>query len=245
MEIVDTDDFMDMPGNAQLLYFHLGMRADDDGFVASPKRVMSNVGAETPDLRLLAEKGYIILFESGVCMIRDWNTNNVVRRDTYTPTRYQKEKNSVSAAVPDAVQDVAQDVTQDVTRDVTQNVTPVCNTGKVSSGKDRTGKERSEKDSEGQDSEGKKRESAAEPPRTRFSPPKVEEVEAYCRERHNGLDAKRFVDYYSANGWTQGRGKPILDWKAAVRTWEGREKNERHDLRTGRNDTSIPGIRYF
>lgn len=56
-----------------------------------------------------------------------------------------------------------------------------------------------------------------------FSPPSVEEVKAYCSERHNGIDAQRFHDFYSANGWVQGRGKPVKDWRACVRTWEGKD----------------------
>ena len=56
--------------------------------------------------------------------------------------------------------------------------------------------------------------------RKKFVPPTLEEVKAYCNERKNGVDAERFVDYYSANGWVQGKGKPIKDWKACVRTWE-------------------------
>ena len=60
--------------------------------------------------------------------------------------------------------------------------------------------------------------------RKRFTPPTVEEVRAYCQERNNSIDPQRFVDFYTANGWTQGRGKPIKDWRAAVRTWEDRDK---------------------
>lgn len=60
--------------------------------------------------------------------------------------------------------------------------------------------------------------------RKRFTPPTVEEVRAYCQERQNGIDPDAFVDYYTANGWAQGRGKPIKDWRAAVRTWEARDK---------------------
>lgn len=59
---------------------------------------------------------------------------------------------------------------------------------------------------------------------TRFYPPSVDEVRSYCRERQNNIDPEAFVDYYEANGWVQGRGKPIRDWKAAVRTWERRRK---------------------
>lgn len=60
--------------------------------------------------------------------------------------------------------------------------------------------------------------------RKRFVAPSVDEVRAYCKERGNRVDPQRFVDFYMANGWTQGRGKPIKDWRAAVRTWEARDK---------------------
>lgn len=56
--------------------------------------------------------------------------------------------------------------------------------------------------------------------KNKFLPPTLDEVKAYCSERNNHVDAERFVDYYSANGWVQGKGKPIKDWKACVRTWE-------------------------
>ena len=59
--------------------------------------------------------------------------------------------------------------------------------------------------------------------RKRFTPPTVEEVRAYCQERNNGIDPDAFVDYYTARGWKYGQGKPVEDWKAAVRTWERRE----------------------
>lgn len=61
---------------------------------------------------------------------------------------------------------------------------------------------------------------AAKPTRPRFAPPSVEDVSAYCEERGNNVDPQHFVDYYTANGWTQGKGKPVKDWKACVRTWE-------------------------
>lgn len=71
--------------------------------------------------------------------------------------------------------------------------------------------------------EDSKRERADKPPRSRFVPPSVDEVRAYCAERQNGVDADCFVDFYTANGWKQSRGKSIVDWKAAIRTWEKRE----------------------
>lgn len=60
---------------------------------------------------------------------------------------------------------------------------------------------------------------AAKPPRTRFTPPSIDEVKAYCQERGNGVDAERFIDYYNANGWRVGKNA-MKDWRAAVRTWE-------------------------
>lgn len=91
LEVVDTDDFMDMPTSAQALYFHLGMRADDDGFVSSPKKTTKIIGCEQSDLDLLIDKGYVIPFESGVVVLRDWRVNNYIQKDRYTPTRYRDE----------------------------------------------------------------------------------------------------------------------------------------------------------
>lgn len=92
LTVVDTDNFLDMPQSTQNLYFHLGMRADDDGFVSSPRKIIKIVGAGNDDLKLLASKGYIIPFESGVCVITDWNQNNYIQKDRYHETIYTSEK---------------------------------------------------------------------------------------------------------------------------------------------------------
>ena len=105
LDIVDTDDFLDLPISAQALYFHLGMRADDDGFVAKPRRIVSAVSAKPADLKRLQDKGYVHLFDSGVCAICDWDAQNRVRRDRYTETRYQAEKRSLPV-IPDVIPDV-------------------------------------------------------------------------------------------------------------------------------------------
>lgn len=76
----------------------------------------------------------------------------------------------------------------------------------------------------------------------RFTPPTVEEVQEYCRERGNKVDAQRFVDFYTANGWHQGRGKPIKDWRAAVRTWE-REEHYNHNYGQRINKESVQSQR--
>ena len=73
---------------------------------------------------------------------------------------------------------------------------------------------------------------ADKPPHKRFIPPSFEDVSTYCMKRDNGIDPQRFLDYYTANGWVQGKGKPIRDWKACVRTWEHREQDNKHDEAT-------------
>lgn len=92
IEIVDTDLFLEMPQSTQNLYFHLGMRADDDGFVSNPKKIIRTVGANEDDLKILITKKFIIPFESGVIVIRHWKINNYLRADRHTETIYKDEK---------------------------------------------------------------------------------------------------------------------------------------------------------
>lgn len=90
--ITESDAFLDMPLSAQALYFHLGMFADDDGFVNAPKRIQRSVGAATDDLRLLAGKKFIIVFDTGVIVIKHWKINNYIQKDRYSGTKYIGEK---------------------------------------------------------------------------------------------------------------------------------------------------------
>lgn len=91
-QITDSDSFLDMPLSAQALYFHLGMTADDDGFVNNPKRIQRLIGANEDDLKLLIAKKFIIAFETGVVVIKHWKINNYIPKDRYTPTVYTDEK---------------------------------------------------------------------------------------------------------------------------------------------------------
>ena len=93
--IVDSDAFLDMPQSTQVLYFHLSMRADDDGFINNPKKIQRMVGASDDDLKLLIAKNFIIPFESGVVVIKHWRLHNYIRSDRYKPTVYQAELASV------------------------------------------------------------------------------------------------------------------------------------------------------
>ena len=205
--IIDSDSFLDMPLSTQALYFHLAMRADDDGFINNPKKIQRMVGCGDDDLKLLVAKRFILPFESGVVVIKHWKIHNYIRNDRYKPTVYTEEKallaikdtGAYTEALPVGIPDDYQVVDQMETQ--------------VRLGKDRLGK-----DSIGEEN------TADKPPRaTRFTPPTVEAVAAYCSERNNGISPQAFVDYYAARGWKLGKEK-MKDWKAAVRTWENRRK---------------------
>lgn len=90
--IIDSDAFLDMPLSAQALYFHLSMRADDDGFINNPKKIQRMVGASDDDCKLLIMKRFVITFESGVIVIKHWKMHNYIQKDRYKPTLYQEEK---------------------------------------------------------------------------------------------------------------------------------------------------------
>lgn len=91
LDVVNTDMFLDLPISSQALYFHLGMRADDDGFVSSPKKVTAMIGANQDDLKLLIAKGFIIAMENGVIVIRHWKQNNYIQSDRHKNTIYQNQ----------------------------------------------------------------------------------------------------------------------------------------------------------
>ena len=143
--VIDSDLFLDMPLTTQTLYFHLAMRADDDGFINNPKRIQRMIGASDDDMRILIAKRFILIFESGVIVIRHWKLHNYIRKDMYHPTEYQDEfkrlsqKNSKSPyeVSTDAVSDNLLQFCNETVTDTSQN----CNKD-VSIGKDRLGKDR-------------------------------------------------------------------------------------------------------
>lgn len=197
LDVVDTDAFLDLPTSSQSLYFHLGMRADDDGFISSPKRITSMINASGDDLRLLIAKGFVIPFESGVCVIRDWRVNNYIQRDRYTPTLYGDEKHLLSVERNGRYACMDTPCIQDVSNLDTQV--------------------RIDQDS--------KVESDHNHPK-RFTPPTLEDVQAYVAERHSCVDPQGFIDFYEMKGWLVGK-TPMRDWKAACRNAEKWDRWER------------------
>lgn len=91
-KIIDTDNFLDMPQSTQCLYFHLLLRADDDGFIQSPKSIMRITGCKDDDLKLLVAKGFVIGFETGVIVIRHWRIHNYVQSDRYSKSELPEAK---------------------------------------------------------------------------------------------------------------------------------------------------------
>lgn len=235
LDIIDTDTFLDMPATARLLYYDLGMRADDDGFLQNAQRIVRMTDAGKDDLALLMEKGYLIPFESGACVIRHWCVNNQIRKDRYRPSICTKERASLS--VLDSGEYVLEHEHSPDERlssgcQLVANLETQYRLGKDSPGKPSSGKSSSDKVRSYNDDSGEERFvsddvfSAEETYSLRFSPPTVEDVRAYCAERGNAIDAEAFVNYYSATGWKRGNTM-ICDWKACVHSWELRQKNER------------------
>lgn len=208
--IIDSDLFLDMPSSTQNLYFHLAMRADDDGFVNSPLKIMRTISCSKNDMDMLVFKQYVIPFESGICVIKHWKIHNYLRSDRYKPSIYSEEKQQLSTdssnsyvfGIPDG------------TPLCIPHVIPVVDAGKVRLGKASLGEV-----SEGESSKDIDAPDVAKRNPKRFIPPTLEEVETYCNERENGIDHANWFDHYTANGWKVGKNQ-MKDWKAAVRTWE-------------------------
>ena len=202
--------FLRMPVTSRLLYYDLGMAADDDGCVEA-FAVMRMTGATEDDLKVLVSKGFVrVLNEDLVVYITDWQANNQIRKDRYHEGRYKGLIDCEVGSLPD------NQVTTEWQPRVNQagdDLATEVRLGKVSIGKASIGEA-----SIGEVRAGEPAQSAKPPAHTRFSPPSVQEIEDYCREKGFLLDAERFVDYYASIGWRVGKN-PMKDWRAAVRTW--------------------------
>ena len=195
--IIDSDAFLDMPSSTQSLYFHLGMRADDEGFINNVRKIQRVVGASDDDLKLLIAKRFVIPFETGIIVIKHWKLHNYIRKDRMKETVYTAEKALLSEK---------ENGTYSLCQPTGNQLATNC--------QHRLGKDRLGKDSI---------DNIADKPQKKFIPPTLEEVTNYCKERNNSIDPQQFIDHYTANGWFRGKTK-IKDWKACVRTWEKNEK---------------------
>ena len=210
-KVTDDDNFMALSASAQALYLHLNMSADDDGFCNQVTICMFKAHASVEDLRQLLEKRYLYQFENGVIVIRHWRMANALRKDRYTPTIFKKELEQLKIDERGVY-----NLYTDDKQMVAERLPDGCQVVAACLPQVRLGK-----DSIVQDKEREyKRENR------RFTPPTLTEVRAYCEERKSTVDPERFVDWYTANGWKVGKN-PMKDWKAAIRSWEQRDKAER------------------
>ena len=202
-DITDSDAFIEMSSAAQALYFHLNQGADDDGFNNQVQMAMMKAHASSDDLKILMAKNFVIRFECGVIVIKHWRLHNTLRKDRYTPTNYKEELNLLGIK-ENGVYTLG-------CQPVAERLPSGCPSIDKSSVVESSVVEESVEES-------------APPTRpNRFAPPTVDQVREYCEERGNSVNPQRFVDYYSSNGWMVGKNK-MKDWKAAVRTWEQKEK---------------------
>ena len=138
--IIKSDTFLDMPATTQNLYFHMLLDADDDGFINAPKSIMRMIGAKDDDMKVLAAKQFVIPFESGVVVIKDWKIHNYIQNDRYKPSTLPERD----------LLNIQKDKTYTLKSDVSRMDTECIQT--VSIGKDRLGKDRIGKDRVGKDS---------------------------------------------------------------------------------------------
>ena len=187
LNVVDTDKFLEMPISSRLLYYELGMRADDDGFVDNWKKILMFTGLKEDDMKVLISKQFVIPFDSGVIVIRHWRLNNYLQNDRTKPTIYQEELKQLGL---------------DENNVYTLDTTCIHSIDKNSIDKNRIEYNK------------------------RFTPPTLEEVEEYCKERNNNVDAKAFYDYFNEGNWIDSKGNKVKNWKQKIITWERTTKQE-------------------
>lgn len=196
--IIDSDAFLEMPQSSQLLYFHLSMRADDEGFINNPKSIMRNVGSKEDDIKLLIVKKFIIPFDSGVVVVKHWKIHNYIQSDRFNETKYKNEKSLLELDENKAYRVLKEE----------ENIECIQN-GYTLDTQVRLGKVSLElgnsKDSIKKDT-------------VRFVKPNLDEIRNYILDDNLNVDANTFFDYYESNGWVVGKNK-MKDWKATLRNW--------------------------
>lgn len=200
IEVVDTDLFLDMPQTTQNLYFHLGMRADDDGFVSNPKKIIKLIGANEDDLKILITKKFIIPFETGVIVIRHWKLNNYLRKDRYTETIYKEEKSMLTEDKNGIYNLGVPDVNQMATigiHSIEENSIEKNSIDKITESKRKT-----------------------------FTPPTLEEIKKYIKEKQLSVDANRFYTYFTEGNWIDSKGNKVKNWKQKLITWSSHSSSE-------------------
>ena len=197
-KVVGSDKFIDLPNSTKALYFMAGMEADDKGFF-QPRKLQRMCGFSEDDFKLLIAKRYFIAFESGVMVVTDWNKNNWLDSRRVTETEYIDELNLLKL--------INQKYEFILENDVAK---PMLSQYSIE---------------ENSIEENNKEENIK---RRKFEKPTVDEIQEYCKERNNGINANAFYDFYESKNWYVGKNK-MKDWKACIRTWECRDNKKRKE----------------
>ena len=184
--ITNSSRFLKMPVSSRLLYYDLGMNADDDGFVEH-FMVLRMTGATQQDLGVLELNGLVKVFDDNVLWIKDWKENNYIQKDRYQPSKYLQMYDLDTICIQDGY----------------------------------TGKDRLEL--------GKN--NIKENTKRKFTKPTIEEIQEYCKERNNGINAEAFYDFYEANDWLDSNGKKVKSWKQKIITWENHQNKTKKETK--------------
>lgn len=221
LNILDTDWFLDLPLSTQMLYVHLSMRADDDGFVDSPKSIIRKIGASVEDYKTLLEKRFVLDFPNGVCVIKHWRVHNTIQKDRYKETRFKEEKETLVLR-EDKIYTEMQRCIQDG-----NSLDTKCIPSIISKPKSNTNNNTNNIIVE-----------------DKFIKPTIEEIQQYCNERQNNVDAEKFYNHYESKGWKVGKSS-MKNWKACVRTWERttfKNDSKKEEKFNNYNDEEIVGL---
>ena len=210
--IIDSDAFLEMPATTQMLYFHLSMRADDEGFLNNPKRIMKMVGASEDDMKILIAKKFILVFESGVIVIKHWRIHNYIQKDRFKPTNYSEEREQLTVK-PNGAYTMDTTCIQDGYNMDTQ----------VRLGKDRLGKDRLGENNTPTPDEDKK-------PYGTYKNVMLTDAE-YKILKDQFLEADAMINNFSDK--LKAKGYKYASHYAAILTWEKQDRADRQKEKGG------------
>lgn len=200
--IAFSDDFNEMPSRSKNLYVYMMLETDDDGFVAGMKRIAASQECSDEEIKILIDKGYILMFESGVAVIRHWHITNQLVGITYTPTIYQDEYAKL-VTLPNGIYSFKDSLEAEYAAKywIKQS-------------------KKNEKKPRG-------REDTAEEQTAEFTPPTKAEAEKYCKEMgYDHFDVEEFLDYNNGKNWIIN-GDKVTDWKPLLRNWAKKIKRDK------------------
>ncbi|MCR5501185.1 MAG: hypothetical protein K6F31_12425 [Acetatifactor sp.] len=230
-EVVSSDEFLGMSIRARELYVHLNLAGDDDGFVSNVDTTVRMVGASKKHLRELLDKGYLIRFDSGICLVTHWRVANTIRKDLYHSSLHREEAALVTeiggvyrllteeelaqrvAGEAEAIPEGDASVTE-TTRERNEDVTEALRESDESVTQLDENKLKLDKDNQ-------KREGKDQP--SLIIPSEKELLEYAESIGYQDFNPEKFLTYYGSRNWTLSGGMPVTDWRMQVDSWKARE----------------------